>query len=127
MYGFELCAFFYDNHHKPTHAYNFEDQLNMNVDKIRAATRHYDDTLVLVTEYYWRSAAAHDSLGGEPSLADFQTLKKTLVEMKSKYLHLLSDRDHLLVLAEIYHDAQVGKEKEVDMLTYELDISQESL
>jgi len=47
--------------------------------------------------------------------------------MKSKYLYLHSDRDHLLILTKIYHDALIGKEEEVDRLTYVLEISQESL
>lgn len=46
--------------------------------------------------------------------------------MKSNYLHLLSDRDHLLMHTKIYHDEQVGKEEEVNRLNYELEISQGS-
>ena len=40
--------------------------------------------------------------------------------MKSNYLHLLSNRDHLLMLDEIYFDALKGKEEEVEKLTDDL-------
>ena len=65
----------------------------------------------------------HESLGREPSLADFQTFKEALVEMKSNYLHLFSDRYQLLMLVEIYHDALVGKVEEVNRINYKLEIS----
>jgi len=91
------------------------------------ATRHYDDTQALLADYCWRNAVIPNSLGGELSLVDFQTLQEALVEMKSNYLHLLSDRDHLLMLVEIYHDALEGNEQEVDKRTHELETTQESL
>jgi len=113
--------------HKPIRAHNLENQLKMNADKIRVATRHYDDTHGLVTNYCWRSALTHESMGEEPSLADFHTLIKALVELKSNYLHLLSDKSLLLMLVEIYHEVLEGKEEEVDRLTHELETTQESL
>lgn len=77
-----------DVSHKTSHACNFENQLKMKIDNIRESKRHYDETLVLVIDYCWRSAVAHGSLGRDPSLAYFQTLRKALVEMKYNYLHL---------------------------------------
>ena len=42
--------------------------------------------------------------------------------MKSNILHVHSNRDHLLMLDEIYFDALKGKEGEVDNLTHELQV-----
>lgn len=112
--------------HKPTYAHNLESQLKTNTDKIMPATMQYDDTKALVPNYCWRSVVTHDNLKGEPSLADFQGLRKALVEMKSNYLRLLSDKNHLLMLVEIYHDVLAGKEEEVERLTLELEPTQES-
>ena len=47
--------------------------------------------------------------------------------MKLSYLHLLSDRDHLLSLAGDYTDALRRKEEEVDRLSRELEDTQASL
>lgn len=47
--------------------------------------------------------------------------------MKSNFLLLLSDRDHLLQLNEIYFNALRRKEDEVDKLTYELKVAMDSV
>jgi hypothetical protein len=47
--------------------------------------------------------------------------------MNYNYLHLLSNRDLLLMLSEMYHDALKGKDEEIDRLTQELEITQDSL
>lgn len=46
--------------------------------------------------------------------------KENLVVVKSNFLHLLADRNHLLALDEIYVGALRSKEDEVDKLTLEL-------
>jgi chromosome segregation ATPase len=66
-------------------------------------------------------------LGGEPPLVDFHALREAVVVMKSNYLHLLSDRDHLLMLGEMYHDVLKGKEEEVDRFNQELENTHDSL
>ena len=47
--------------------------------------------------------------------------------MKEIYVNLLSDRDHLLMMAEIYHSALKKEEEESDRLTHELNITCNSL
>lgn len=47
--------------------------------------------------------------------------------VKTNFLHLLSDRDHLLQLNEIYFDALRRKEDEADKLTYKLKATMDSL
>ncbi|KAH9322813.1 hypothetical protein KI387_017452, partial [Taxus chinensis] len=62
--------------------------------------------------------SSHDSL---------QEIKDGMGTMKTNYLHLLSDRDHLLNLAEVYSDALRRKEEEVDKLSQELEVTRDSL
>ena len=47
--------------------------------------------------------------------------------MKSSYLHLLSDHNHLLNLVGIYSDALMRKEEEVDMLSQRLMVTKDCL
>ena len=47
-------------------------------------------------------------------------------KMKESYVNLLSERDHLLIMAEMYHSA-LKEEEEFDRLTHELEITSNSL
>ena len=47
--------------------------------------------------------------------------------MKVSYIHLFSDRDHLLNLAGIYLDALKKKEEEIDQFSHELEDTRNSL
>ena len=113
-----------DCSHEPHH---WTGQLKVSEDKIVTTMRHFYETHTLVADYCWKASRSRDSLGGEPPLADFQALREEMVVMKSNYLHLLSDRDHLLMFGEMYHDVLKGKEEEVDRLTQELKITEDSL
>lgn len=86
-------------------------QLKVNEDTIIAAINHFDDTHKLMEKCCWRSSGIHKNLKGEFSLAEFQVLGETLVVMKSNYLHLLFDRDHPLMLDEIYFELLKGKKR----------------
>jgi hypothetical protein len=81
---------------------------------------HVDDTHTLVEEYCWRASMAHDSLDGELSLDDFQTLRERVTVMRIDYQQLLMNRDYLLEVGEMYHRVMREKETEVDRLTHEL-------
>jgi hypothetical protein len=50
-------------------------------------------------------------LGGEPPLAYFRALIEAFVVMNYNYLHIIFDRNHLIMLGEMYHDALKGKEE----------------
>jgi hypothetical protein len=89
-------------------------QLKVSEDMIIAAIKHFDDTHKSMANCCWRAPGTHKIFEGELSLANFQALREALVVMKSNYLHLLLDGDHLLMLEEIYFDALKGKEEEVD-------------
>ena len=45
-------------------------------------------------------------------MGDLQTLKEEIVNMNENYMNLLSDRNHLLELTNIYHHA-LRKEEDV--------------
>jgi len=77
-------------------------QLKVSEDMIVTTMRHIDEMHTFVVDCYWRVSGAHDSFLGEPPLAYFHKLREAMVVMKFNYLHLLSDRVHLLMLGEMY-------------------------
>jgi hypothetical protein len=115
-----------DSSHESHH---LTGKLKVSEDMIIAAIKHFDDTHKLMENCCWKEEppGTHKNFEGELSLAYFQALREALVVMKSNYLHLLSDRDHLLMLDEIYFDALKGKEEEVDKLTHGLKVTKDSL
>jgi hypothetical protein len=69
------------------------------------AMRHLDDTHAFVDNYFWRATIEHDSLGGDFSITNFQTLREGVTVMNSNYQHLLMDRDYLLEIGDMYNGA----------------------
>jgi hypothetical protein len=108
-------------------SHHLAGHLKVSEDMIIPAIKHYDDTHKLMENCCWRALGTHKNFEGEFSLADFQALGGGLVVMKSNYLHLLLDRDHLFMLDEIYFDVLKGEEEEVDKLTQGLKITKDSL
>jgi hypothetical protein len=72
---------------------------------IMVATRHSDDMHTLVENYCWRASMAHGSSTGGFSMDDFHTLRERVYMMRSDYQQLLTDRDYLLRIGEMYHEA----------------------
>jgi hypothetical protein len=81
--------------------------------------RHIEDTHALVSEYWLRVMMSHDSLDGEISFDEFQTLRERVTVMRTEYQQLLMDIYYLLDIGEMYHRALKEKETEVDQLTHE--------
>jgi hypothetical protein len=52
---------------------------------------------------------------------DFHTLRERVSLMRTNYQQLLTDRDYLLRIGEMYHEALREKELEVDRLTEDLE------
>jgi hypothetical protein len=110
----------------PQHDYDQEShyltgQLRVSEDMIMAATRRIDDTHALVVDYCWRASVAHGSSDGGFSMDDFHTLRERVSVMRTDYQQLLTDRDYLLRIGEMYHEALREQELEVDRLTHELE------
>ena len=64
---------------------------------------------------------------GEAFLEECIELIEGMAKMKEIYVNLISDRDHLLMVAEMYHHALKQEEEEYDRLTHELEITSNSL
>jgi hypothetical protein len=55
---------------------------------------------------------------------DFHTLRERVSMMRTDYQQLLTDRDYLLRVGEMYHEALREKELEMDRLTQKLERTQ---
>jgi hypothetical protein len=60
---------------------------------------------------------AHGSSDGGFSMDEFHTLRERVSTMRADYQQLLTDRDYLLGIGEMYYRALREKELEVDRLT----------
>jgi hypothetical protein len=67
---------------------------------------------------------AHDSSDEAFPINDFHTLLERMSVMRSDFQQLLTDRDYLLGIGEMYHRALREQELEVDRLTQELESTQ---
>jgi hypothetical protein len=96
-------------------------QLRVSETMIRAATRRIDDMHAVMADYYWRASVAQGSSDGGFSMDDFHTLRERVSMMRTDYQQLLIDRDYLLRVGEMYHEALREQELEMDRLTQELE------
>jgi hypothetical protein len=79
---------------------------------ITAVTRRIDDMHTLMEGYCSRASVAHGSSNGVVSMDDFDTLKERVSMMRTDYQQLLTDRDYLLRIGEMYHRALREQELE---------------
>jgi hypothetical protein len=110
----------------PQHDYDQEShhlagQLRVSEAMIMATTRRIDDMHALMADYCWRASVAHGSSDEGFSMDDFHTLRERVSMMRTDYQQLLTDRDYLLRIGEMYHEALREQELEVDRLTQELE------
>jgi hypothetical protein len=91
---------------------------------IMVATRRIDDMHAVMAAYCWRESVAHGSSDEGFSMDEFHTLRDRVSLMRTDYHQLLTDRDYLLRIGEMYHDALGEQELEVDILTQELESTQ---
>jgi hypothetical protein len=87
---------------------------------IMTTTRRIDDMHALLADYCWRASVAHGSSNEGFSMEDFHTLRERVSMMQTDYQMLLTDRDYLLRIGEMYHEALREQKLEVDILTQEL-------
>jgi hypothetical protein len=80
-------------------------QLRVSETMIRAATRRIDDMHAVMADYYWRASVAQGRSDGGFSMDDFHTLRERVSMMRTDYQQLLTDRDYLLRVGEMYHEA----------------------
>ena len=60
---------------------------------------------------------AHGSSDGGFSMDEFHTLRERVSTMRADYQQLLTERDYLLGIGEMYYEVLREKELEVDKLT----------
>jgi hypothetical protein len=87
-----------ESHHLETH-------LRVSEAMIRATTRRIDDMHEVMADYCWIPSVAHGSLDEGISMDDFHTFKERVSVMRTDYQQLLTDRDYLLRVSEMYHEA----------------------
>jgi hypothetical protein len=80
-------------------------QLRVTETMIRAATRHIDEMHAVMADYYWRASVAQGSSDGGFSMDDFHTLQERVSMMRTDYQQLLTDKDYLLRVGDMYHEA----------------------
>jgi hypothetical protein len=103
----------------PQHDYDKEShhlaaQLGVSEAMIRATTRHIDDMHAVMEYYGWRASVAQGSSDGGFSMDDFHTLRERVSMMRTDYQQLLTDKDYLLGIGEMYHEALREQELEMD-------------
>ena len=97
-----------------------EDRENLMV-----AMNNFVDINALVARCCWKASGGE--MEGEPSLEECIALKEGMAKMKDSYMNLLSDRDNILMVIEVYHCAIKKEEEELERLTNKLEITNELL
>jgi hypothetical protein len=92
-------------------------QMRVSEDMIMAATSRIDDMHALMADYCWRASVTHDSADEGLAMDDLHTLRERVSMMVTDYKQLLTDRDYLLGIGEMYHNALTEQKLEVDRLT----------
>jgi len=110
----------------PQHDYDQEShklarQLRVSEARIMTTTRCFYNTHALVVDYCWEASVAHGSSDEGFSMEEFHTLRERVSMMRTDYQKLLNNRDYLLRIGEMYHEALREQELEVERLTQELE------
>jgi hypothetical protein len=111
-------------HDHDQESHQLATKLRVSEAMIMAATRRIDGMHVVMAEYCWRASVAHGSSDEGISMDDFHTLRERVSMMRTDYQQLLTDRDYLLRVGEMYHEALREKELEMDRITQELESTQ---
>lgn len=113
-------SYAFDLSHTPTSSPYLESQMKVTEQKIIAALSHFDNIYKMVEKYFWREQLQRRQKRLQEEFSHLQVIKEGLRTMKSDYLQLHSDQDHLFDLTQIYSEALRKKEAEVDVCTYDL-------
>jgi hypothetical protein len=115
--GYEVAP----QHDHDQESHHLAAQLRVSEDMIMEATRCSDDMHALMADYCWRASVAHGSSDEGISMDDFHTLRERVSVMRTDYQQLLTNRDYLLRVGEMYHEALREQELDMDRLTQELE------
>jgi hypothetical protein len=115
--GYEVAS----PHDHDQESHHLAAQLRVSEDMIMVATRRSDDMHALMADYCWRASVAQGSSDEGIAMDDFHTLRERVTVMRTDYQQLLTNRDYLLRVGEMYHEALTKQELEMDRLTQELE------
>ena len=93
-----------------------EDRKNL-----REAMKNFVDINALVARCCWQASSG--DMEGESFLEECIALKEGMAKMKERYMNLLSDREYLLMVAELYHSALKKEEEKSENMTNKLEIT----
>ena len=82
---------------------------------------NFVDTNALVTRCFWKDYVGE--LEGYSLLEAFIALKEGMIKMKESYVNLIYDREHILMVSEMYHNSLKKEEEESERLSSKLDIT----
>ena len=88
--------------------HNLSGLLKEDREKLKEALKNLVDINALVARCCWKDSGGE--MEGEAFLEECIALKEGMAKMKESYMNLLSNRDHLLTMTEMYHSV-VNKEK----------------
>ena len=84
--------------------------LKEDINKLMAAMKNFVDINALVARCCWKASGGE--MEGEAFMEECITLKEGIAKMKENYMNLLSDKDYLLMMAEMCHSALKKEEEE---------------
>ena len=90
-------------------------------EKLMESMNNLVDINALVARCCWKASGGE--MEGEAFLEECIALKQGMFKMKESYMNLLSDRYHLLMVAEMYHCAVNKDKEELERITNEFDIT----
>ena len=85
--------------------------------KLRLAMKNFVDINALVERCCWKASSGE--MEGEAFLEECIALREGMDKMKESYMNLISDREHLLMVAEMYHCAFERETQESERLYYQ--------
>ena len=105
--------------------HNLSGSLKEDREKLMEAMNHLVYINDLVERCGWK--ASRGEMEQESFLEECMEIKEVMDKTKEIYMNLLSDRDHLLIMAEMYHCAVKKEEEELERLTNKLEITNDLL
>ena len=78
----------------------FSGSLKEDIENLTSTMNNFVDTNPLVTRCCWTTSVGE--LEGDAFLEEFITLKEGMVKMKESCMNLIYDREHLLMVDEMY-------------------------
>ena len=105
--------------------HNLIGSLKYDKKKVRESIKNFVDINALVARCCWK--ASGEEMDGEAFLEECIALKEGMDKMKESYMSLISDREHLLMVAEMYHCAFEIETQESERLHSKWEATYDSL